>query len=625
MTLLSRRVPTLGVAAQTRNVAGLVTTRRTNTTGAMTFVESNWTYDKLGRVTSQLSRRAPARSRSLVNSSATSATTIRTADPQSRNEREAVPVWLRPATPARQRERDLDDWLLLLDLRLRDGRPVHDRGSSRRPRRPQAASSSRATSRISYAGVDPEQVTALINATARIRACRSPATSLRHAGNQTARCLGTVTTPTCTGESTDYVYDGKDQLRRATKKLNGAVQGSEEYWYDVDGNRLAVVKRDGAGTKTELVSFIRDVEAHYDGAGAVAHVYSHLSLGTPVARVDRTSNTTAAVEFQFHGLASSTLAAVSDDRHDQRELQLCAVRRAPRSHRTVAAQARGPRRTSEGLNDKYEDDVSGLAYYGARYYDKTLIGWTQGDPLYRFAPDAAWKTPTRSNLYRFSGNNPLRYVDPDGLDLNQALAEVNKKCQCSDTDFNKSSTFDDILDVVTQFIVPGYAELRFATEIIGGILNNDKAPGFDITSSTTVPTLDLNGPKLDPVHAGPAGPPVGEKPSAEKPAQYNEVLDSAPKQLGAPKQRGSETRQSSPEHGTFHVDAAGNALPGPPGSFLAGPEGHLQVKDAKGKPTGVRRDSAGHPKQQDPKAQRPHGHQPGFLDEQGNPHLPIKP
>ena len=156
----------------------------------------------------------------------------------------------------------------------------------------------------------------------------------------------------------------------------------------------------------------------------------------------------------------------SDDRNDQRELQLRAVRRDPRSHERWRRSRAGPPRTSEGLNNKYEDDVSGLAYYGARYYDKTLIGWTQGDPLYRFAPDAAWKTPTRSNLYRFSGNNPLRYVDPDGLDLNQALAEVNKKCQCSDTDFNKSSTFEDVLDAVTQFIVPGYAELRFATAII---------------------------------------------------------------------------------------------------------------------------------------------------------------
>ena len=47
------------LAVQTRNVAGLVTKRRTNTTGAMPFVESNWTYDTLGRVTSQVVQKGP--------------------------------------------------------------------------------------------------------------------------------------------------------------------------------------------------------------------------------------------------------------------------------------------------------------------------------------------------------------------------------------------------------------------------------------------------------------------------------------------------------------------------------------------------------------------------------------
>ena len=47
----------MNLAEQTRNVAGLVTKRRTDLTGPMTFVESNWTYDKLGRVTDQVVQR----------------------------------------------------------------------------------------------------------------------------------------------------------------------------------------------------------------------------------------------------------------------------------------------------------------------------------------------------------------------------------------------------------------------------------------------------------------------------------------------------------------------------------------------------------------------------------------
>jgi RHS repeat-associated protein len=66
------------------------------------------------------------------------------------------------------------------------------------------------------------------------------------------------------------------------------------------------------------------------------------------------------------------------------------------------------------FNDKESDEVTGLSYYGARYYDPDTLTWTQGDPLFRFAPDADMGSPRRTTLYAFSLNNPLRYVDPDG-------------------------------------------------------------------------------------------------------------------------------------------------------------------------------------------------------------------
>jgi len=68
------------------------------------------------------------------------------------------------------------------------------------------------------------------------------------------------------------------------------------------------------------------------------------------------------------------------------------------------------------FNDKYVDEIGGLGYYGASYYDNVLIGWTQADPKYRVAPDAAWSEPRRAMLYSFVMGNPMRYVDPDGRD-----------------------------------------------------------------------------------------------------------------------------------------------------------------------------------------------------------------
>ena len=52
-----------------------------------------------------------------------------------------------------------------------------------------------------------------------------------------------------------------------------------------------------------------------------------------------------------------------------------------------------------------EMDVSGLYYYGARYYAPWLQRWVSTDP----AGDV-----DGLNRYAYVGNNPLRYVDPDG-------------------------------------------------------------------------------------------------------------------------------------------------------------------------------------------------------------------
>ncbi|MBN3863879.1 RHS repeat-associated core domain-containing protein [Pseudomonas frederiksbergensis] len=58
-----------------------------------------------------------------------------------------------------------------------------------------------------------------------------------------------------------------------------------------------------------------------------------------------------------------------------------------------------------------EMDVSGLYYYGARYYAPWLGRWISADP----AGDV-----DGLNLYAFVGNNPLRYVDSSGFSKTEA-------------------------------------------------------------------------------------------------------------------------------------------------------------------------------------------------------------
>jgi RHS repeat-associated protein len=57
------------------------------------------------------------------------------------------------------------------------------------------------------------------------------------------------------------------------------------------------------------------------------------------------------------------------------------------------------------FSTKYQDDATGLLYFGYRYYSPSLQRWLNPDPL---------GIRGGCNLYGFVRNSPLSYVDPDG-------------------------------------------------------------------------------------------------------------------------------------------------------------------------------------------------------------------
>jgi len=401
------------IGVQTRNVAGLVTSRLTTLTGTMTAIDSIWNYDVLGRVTNQHIKR--------TLSGGTTTVARQELTYYGNDDVNTLRHHLGTANQLFTYQYDRRHQITGVVPTSNFGATYGYDGAGRLTQAIQTRTATpvaidpklvRSVNYV-YGGVDPEQVTALTNTS---DGSTYASYTYDLAGNQVTRSYP------ATNELWEYVYDGKDQLRRATKKVGGVVAGSEEYWYGDDGQRFAVVRRNASGVKTGLTWFIGDTEAHYTGAGAETKIYSHLSLGTPIARVARTSNTATSLEFQFHGLASHTLAAVAQDGTINASFSY-----APFGEVIEATDAGG---ASAGIgvhkrrsNDKIEDDLTGLAYYGARYYDKTLIGWTQADPLYLRLPDSAqMSTPRRANIYAFTLNNALRYVDPDGLDPKQAGA-----------------------------------------------------------------------------------------------------------------------------------------------------------------------------------------------------------
>lgn len=87
---------------------------------------------------------------------------------------------------------------------------------------------------------------------------------------------------------------------------------------------------------------------------------------------------------------------------------------------------------------KEKDSESGYHYFGARYYDsEVLTGWLSIDPMADKYPNispyahCAWTRPTGGDEHRWIKynivNNPVKLVDPDGMDFEKIIDHENKK------------------------------------------------------------------------------------------------------------------------------------------------------------------------------------------------------
>ena len=88
------------------------------------------------------------------------------------------------------------------------------------------------------------------------------------------------------------------------------------------------------------------------------------------------------------------------------------------------------------------DEETGLYYYGARYLDPKYSRWLSGDPaLGDYIPNAPIDDEAKKHnenlpgmggvynivnlhLYHYAGNNPVKYTDPDGRDIDTVTETI---------------------------------------------------------------------------------------------------------------------------------------------------------------------------------------------------------
>lgn len=197
-----------------------------------------------------------------------------------------------------------------------------------------------------------------------------------------------------------FVYDGKMRRRmRRDWSWNGSgwVETNEVH-YICDGN-LVVQERDFYNTPT--VQYIRGVDLSHSLQGAGG-------IGGLLARKDMLLQQAAYYFSDGNGnvrsMINSSNAFVAKYVYD--------------AYGNVLSAA-GPvaNANTYRFSSKEVDLNSGLVYYGYRFYDPNLQRWLNRDPIGETGG---------INLYGFVGNNPMRWVDPYGLDAAAAAATLGE-------------------------------------------------------------------------------------------------------------------------------------------------------------------------------------------------------
>jgi RHS repeat-associated protein len=232
-----------------------------------------------------------------------------------------------------------------------------------------------------YDGVDPEAPSTLLNADGTLYA----EFTYDRAGNLVRRV-------TPTGEW-HLVWDSDDRLREARGPTS-----TERYFYDHNGTRVLALEDTGS-----IRFWFGERETHFSASGLMQRRYLHLADGgDPLARVQNETD----IELHYADPLRSLVLSLDATGNPVSTFLYGAF-----GEIVVARGADAQRHT---FNGKQVDSLTGLRYYGARYYDPILIRWTSADPLYRFNPEIGLDDPRHLNLYAFSLNNPVTYLDTDG-------------------------------------------------------------------------------------------------------------------------------------------------------------------------------------------------------------------
>jgi RHS repeat-associated protein len=147
---------------------------------------------------------------------------------------------------------------------------------------------------------------------------------------------------------------------------------------------------------------------------------------------------------------------------------------------------------ADGVRQKFtskeRDNETGLDYFGARYYSSTQGRFTNVDPV-TVTPERLFD-PQQFNLYAYTRNNPLRFIDPTGktLTISGDLDEVKKQlAQILGTDdAAKRIKFDEKTNTITVDLTGIDLTKNEGASLLSDAISSNKV--HDVKIGTSVDT-----------------------------------------------------------------------------------------------------------------------------------------
>lgn len=232
-----------------------------------------------------------------------------------------------------------------------------------------------------------------------------------------------------------YEWDDKNQLIKTKDGLYTTY-----YVYNNEGDRVAKYTE-----RSETLYFNKFWSWHIDPANAFAggQLSKHIFLGDTriVTKLSQETNNYIDAEKQrlyfYHSDHLGSASLITDYKGNEYER----LEYTPYGELWVdLSEYTGSTYLPFKFSAKEMDSETGLYYYGARYLDSKYSLWKSTDPaLGEYIPKAPINeqarqynqnlpgmggifNPINANLYHYAGNNPVRYVDPDGRESAYVLA-----------------------------------------------------------------------------------------------------------------------------------------------------------------------------------------------------------